>query len=148
MHQSAVLKCCLSKHYHKACSHDVKSAMLVSKTSPVEVELFSYVNAFFAGYVSKTLYTCAVHFLVVWDFYMKTFNIQLRENILGTLRFGLVSRVGRQGFDTLLYISHSICVFPNSRSQTFSNVKSGLNRCPSWISSGFKMRFLELINNS
>ena len=65
MHRSAVLKCWLSEHYHKAFSHDVKSAMLVSQTSPVEVELFSYVNAFFAGYVSETLYTCAVHFLVV-----------------------------------------------------------------------------------
>ena len=108
MHRSAVLKCWLSEHYHKAFSHDVKSAMLVSQTSPVEVELFSYVNAFFAGYVSETLYTCAVHFLVVRDFYMKTFNIiQLRENILGTLRFGWVSRVGREGFDTLLYIGHS-----------------------------------------
>ena len=30
-------------------SHDVMVAMFVSQTNPVEVELFSYVNAFFCS---------------------------------------------------------------------------------------------------
>ena len=37
-------------HTHKrAFSHDVTAAMLVSQTSPLGVDLFSYANAFFCS---------------------------------------------------------------------------------------------------
>ena len=36
-------------HCNRAYSHDVTAAMLVSQTSPVGIELFSYVNAFFCS---------------------------------------------------------------------------------------------------
>ena len=39
----------LVNSHPRSFSHDVTSAMLVSQTSPVGVELFSYVNAFFCS---------------------------------------------------------------------------------------------------
>ena len=34
---------------HRAFSHDITVAILVSQTSPVGIELFSFVNGFFFG---------------------------------------------------------------------------------------------------
>ena len=44
-----MLDCC-SIYMYGAFSHDVIAAILVFQTSPVGVELFSYVNAFFCSH--------------------------------------------------------------------------------------------------
>ena len=108
--------------------------MLVSQTSPVEVELFSYVNAFLICWFCEwnALHMCCAFSGGERFLYENVQHTIAREHLRNVkIWLGFKSRERRLRYPAL-YWSLKIYVFPNSRSQTFSNVKSDLNRCPSY----------------